>query len=104
MIDTHQTYKELLEAGVPERQADVQARMFGRWTEEKIVTREYLDLKLNAAKSEIEARFSDVDARFSDVDRRMAEIEKRLTHRMLTIAGASVGLLGTLMTVLNFFG
>ena len=59
-IDTHETYKQLLEAGVPEPQADAHARIFGQWTEEKLVTREYLDLRLRELAKDLRQEIADV--------------------------------------------
>ena len=97
-IDTHQAYRRLLEAGVPEPQADVQARIFADWTEERLVTRDYLDQRFEA----FDAR---VDAKIADAERRVVD---KLTGRMIAVAAAAATLsttaVGLLITLLKFFG
>ena len=108
-IDTHQTYRRLLEAGVPEPQADVQARIFADWTEERLVTRDYLDTRLDAFETRLDAKITDVehrmDVKIADVERRVID---KLTGRMITVAAAAATLtttlLGLLITLLKFFG
>ena len=135
-IDTHATYRRLLEAGVPEPQADAQAKIFAEWTEERLVTRDYLDYRLELLEERLERRFEAIDARFeaigtqfeameakiesnmkqidarfaaqdakfegrfSDLGRRIETSEKRLAYGLIALGGV----LGTLVTVLNFFG
>ena len=79
-IDTHQTYKELLEAGVPEPQADAHARIFQSWTEERLVTREYLDLRLKEQTRELKDDYTRMaqDIR-SDFTKITQEIRNDLT-------------------------
>ena len=67
-IDTHQTYRRLLEAGMPEPQADAQARIFADWTEERLVTREYLDLRLNDLSRELRGEIQAVRAELKGGD------------------------------------
>ena len=97
-IDTLQTYRRLLEAGFPEPQADVQAKIFADWTEERLVTRDYLDQRFNAFEVRLEAK---VDAKIADAERR---ITTTLTNRMIAVVGAFSTILGLLITLLKFFG
>ena len=108
-IDTHQAYRRLLEAGMPEPQADVQARIFANWTEERLVTRDYLDHRPEA----LEARLtSDFQVKLSDQEQRLvtklSEREQRivtkLTGRMFAVGGLMTAILGTLIAVLNYLG
>ena len=78
-IDTHETYKQLLEAGMPEPQADVQARIFGRWTEEKLVTREYLDVRLREVSKDLRHEIAEVRA---ELKHEIAELRAELKHEM----------------------
>ena len=90
-IDTRQIYKDLLEAGVPEPQADVQARVMGSWTEERLVTREHLGQRLETLEARIDARFAEmearIDARFTGLearfDQKLVELEARFDKKLL---------------------
>ena len=120
-INTYAGFKQLVEAGVPERQAEATVQLFADWAERQLVTREHLDLRLSELEVRIDRRFADVELRIAELDAKvdrvaaelraemgelrleMAELEKRLTLRMVIVAGAVTGILGTLMTVLSFF-
>lgn len=116
-IDTHQGYKRLLEAGVPERQAEATVALFTEWMQDELVTKEHLDLRLAEFKAEIREEINEFKAEIRDelaefkaemrdeirgVRGEMAAMEQRIVRRMLTLVGVAVGLLGTLMTVLKF--
>ena len=81
-IDTRQIYKDLLEAGVPEPQADVQARVMGTWTEDRLVTREYLDQRLETQEARFDAKLAEVEAR---IDKRFVELEARIDQRFVEL-------------------
>jgi hypothetical protein len=52
-FDTLKFARTLKEAGVPDSQAEAFAMAFREATSEELVTRDYLDARLEAAKSEI---------------------------------------------------
>ena len=53
MFDTLTYAKKLKEAGVPERQAEVQAETLSEIIGERLVTKEHLDLRIAELKHEI---------------------------------------------------
>ena len=53
IFDTLQFVKKLKEAGVPERQAEVQAEAMAEIIEERLVTKQTLDLKTAELKAEL---------------------------------------------------
>ncbi len=52
-FDTHEAIKRLIEAGVPEKQAEVQIKLWADVVSDQLVTRSYLDLRLSELKNEI---------------------------------------------------
>ena len=108
-IDTHQTYRRLLEASFDEQQADVQARIFADWTEERLVTRDYLDHRLEALEArqtaELKAQLSDQEQRLvTKISEREQRIVTNLTGRMFAVGGLMTAILGTLIAVLKYLG
>ena len=91
-IDTHQTYRRLLEAGMPEPQADAQARIFGEWTEERLVTREYLDLRLENFGVQVDKKLAEQEQR----------IVAKLTARIPTAIGFATAILGSIIGLLIY--
>lgn len=108
-FDSLRYERQLREAGVPEAQAEVHANTmadaFGFWAT-NIVTKDYLDVKLEAQAAQFAAlleqrfaeqdrkfetrfvsiegridqldrRFAEIDGRFAEIDRRFAEIDRR---------------------------
>ena len=80
-FDTLQYARRLKSAGVPEQQAEVQAELmaeaFGFYAN-NLVTRDYLDARLDALESRISQRFAEQDAR---IDERFAEQDVRWEQR-----------------------
>lgn len=80
-FDTLQYARRLKSAGVPEQQAEVQAELmaeaFGFYAN-NLVTRDYLDARLDALESRISQRFAEQDAR---IDERFAEQDVRFERR-----------------------
>ncbi|MEQ8802264.1 hypothetical protein [Haliea sp.] len=80
-FDTLQYARRLKSAGVPEQQAEVQAELmaeaFGFYAD-NLVTRDYLDARLDALESRISQRFAEQDAR---IDERFAEQDVRFERR-----------------------
>ena len=86
VFDTHAFVKELAEAGMPEKQAEVLARSQATLIDEKLATKQ--DLK------ELEARLR----------RDMKELELRLTHdltqRLGSIMVVAIGVVAVLVKLL----
>ena len=86
VFDTHAFVKELAEAGIPEKQAEVLARSQATLIDEKLATKQ--DLK------ELEARLR----------RDMKELELRLTHdltqRLGSIMVVAIGVVAVLVKLL----
>ena len=80
-FDKLQYARRLKSAGVPEQQAEVQAELmaeaFGFYAD-NLVTRDYLDARLDALESRISQRFAEQDAR---IDERFAEQDVRFERR-----------------------
>ena len=132
-IDAHQTYKELLEAGVPEPQADAHARIFQSWTEERLVTREYLDLRLKDLARDLKDDYTKVAQDLKDDYTRVAQEMKddhakvargqkdeyteqfrllreeireqgrRQMNRMLAVVGVATAIISGLIAVFGIF-
>lgn len=125
-FDTLQYARRLKEAGVPEQQAEVQAKLmaeaFGYYIG-NLVTRDYLDARLDARFAEQDARFeqrfqeqkADIDRRFreqkedtdqhfreqkADIDRRFRE-QKEGTDQRFREQTASIHELSTQIAVLR---
>ena len=94
-IDTHQGFKELVAAGLPERQAEAVVALFSKGIEGKVVTPD----QFSRAMAEIDMRFTELEARF---DQKLAELEARLVNRFITVVGLSTALIAVLMTILSF--
>ncbi len=80
-FDTLQYARRLKSAGVPEQQAEMQAELmaeaFGFYAD-NLVTRDYLDARLDALESRISQRFAEQDVRF---EQRFAEQDARFEQR-----------------------
>lgn len=80
-FDTLQYARRLKSAGVPEQQAEVQAELmaeaFGFYAD-NLVTRDYLDARLDALESRISQRFAEQDARW---EQRFSEQDARIDER-----------------------
>ena len=90
-FDTLKYARKLKEAGVPEQQAEAQAEGMAEAfliDTEALVTRDYLDARLEASLAALETR---VDRQFSDVFRRFARIDGqfKLVYWMLALIMAS---------------
>ena len=82
VFDTHAFVKELAEAGMPEKQAEVLARSQATLIDEKLATKQ--DLK------ELEARLR----------RDMKELELRLTIRLGSMMVVAIGVVAALVKLL----
>jgi predicted phage-related endonuclease len=92
-FDTLAYTKKLKAAGVPEKQAEVQAETFAEIIEERIAT-----------KHDIELPRRDMKEMEIELKRDMKELELRLKHdltiRMGTITAASIAIVATLVKLL----
>ncbi len=92
-FDTLKFVRRLVAAGVPEQQAEAQAELMTEafvYNMDSLVTRDYLDARLEARFTEQDAR---IDARFADVDLRFEHIQGELKlHRWIlgAIAASTV--------------
>ena len=86
MFDTHAFVKELTEAGMPERQAEVLARTQATLIDEKLVTKQ------------------DLKATKEDLQREIRELELRLTYNLTVRFGSmmvvSIGVIAALVKLL----
>lgn len=74
-FDTLAYAKKLISAGVPQAQAEIQAEAFAEIIEDKLVTKQYLDIKLK-------------------------ELEMRLTLSLGGVMAAGVAIVATLVKIL----
>ena len=88
-FDTLKFARRLMDAGMPEEQAEVQAELMAEafvFNMDSLVTRDYLDARLDARFAEqdarIEARFAEqgarFEARFTEQDTRFEQLDTRL--------------------------
>jgi hypothetical protein len=93
-FDTLRYARKLIEAGVPERQAEVQAETMAEaflFNVESLVTKDYLDTRLAEFEARFEARldrrmderFREQDGRFEKrfvaIENQLASLDRRLT-------------------------
>ena len=72
-FDTLKFARKLKEAGVPAQQAEAQAEVLGEaflYNLDEIVTRDYLDARLENLEARLEKRFSEIEQRFANIDSR----------------------------------
>jgi hypothetical protein len=70
-FDTLRFARRLIEAGVPDRQAEVQAELMAEafvFNMDSVVTKDYLDARLGEQEAKIEAKFN---ARFATVESKL---------------------------------
>jgi hypothetical protein len=92
-FDTLAYSKKLKAAGVPQKQAEVQAEALAEFIEEGVATKK--DLK----DTEVALR-RDIKVLESDLKREMKEMELRLTLRMGAIISASIAIVAALVKLL----
>ena len=93
MFDTHAFVKELIEAGMPERQAEVLARSQAVLIDEKLATKE--DLK----KLELATK-RDLKELEEKIKRDLKELELRLTLRLGSMMVVAIGVVAALVKML----
>jgi hypothetical protein len=100
-FDTLQCARRLKEAGVPEEQAEVQAELMGQafgYYVGEIVTKDYLNVTLNARFAEQDRR---IEALFAVQEKRFAAIESQLKlHNWILAILTAVTLLPTVRSLL----
>jgi hypothetical protein len=79
--------------GVPQEQAEVQAQAIGELVYNRLVTKEYLDLRLAEMKR-------DIDARFASVEIRIAATKAELVKWMFGVATGQLMLLVAIVRLL----
>ena len=93
VFDTHAFVKELAEAGMPEKQAEVLARSQATLIDEKLATKQdlkELEVGLRREMKELEARLR----------RDMKELELRLTIRLGSMMVVAIGVVAALVKLL----
>ena len=87
-FDTLKCARRLIEAGVPQKQADVQAELMAEafvHNVDSLVTRDYLDARFGEFEAKIEARFIEfetrIEARFAEFEARFVETEAKFEAR-----------------------
>ncbi len=86
-FDTLKCMKRLKEAGVPAAQAEAQAEVLAEafvQNVDNLVTRDYLDVRMEALDSRFEAidsRFEALDSRFEALDSRLEALESRMNGK-----------------------
>ena len=78
-FDTLASSQRLRETGMPMEQADATANVVANAIG-SLVTREYLDTRLESLEIRIDARFAKVDASFTEIGARFTEIGARFTR------------------------
>jgi hypothetical protein len=79
--DTLKAARRMIEAGMPPKQAEAQAEVMAEafvFNADSLVTKDYLDARLDARFIEQDAR---IDKRFAQVDARFTELEARMDKR-----------------------
>lgn len=79
VVDTLEYVKELRAAGVPEQQAEAQAKALSKAVSEGLVTKDHFDLTLEK------------------IDHRIEQLEYRLTIRMGGMIAAAIAALAAIM-------
>ena len=83
VFDVRQAERQLIEAGASANLAKATADLMSQavlLNLDALVTKDYLDARLDA-------RFGELDGRFANIDARFGELEARFSERCLTIDG-----------------
>ena len=100
-IDTHRIVEILTGRGFSEEQARGVLEVAREMNMNAIVTKEYLNTRLNQMNEHIDRRFEQVDARFAQVDSRFKQVDARfeqLELRLLVKLGAMIFGLGLFLS------
>lgn len=91
-FDTLQYARSLKAAGVPEQQAEVQAELMGKafgYYVGELVTKDYLDARLQQMDAHVEARFAEQNNRIDAMFNKL-ESQLRLHNWILAVLTAAV--------------
>ena len=113
-FDTLASSQRLRETGMPMEQADATANVVANAIG-SLVTREYLDTRLESLEIRIDARFAKVDARFTEIgarftrtdariDRLRADMGAQQARWALTIVLSQNAVAGLLFALLTYTG
>jgi hypothetical protein len=83
VVDTLEYVKELRAAGVPEQQAEAQAKALSKAVSEQLVSKEHFDYT--------------IDKQNVEFSHRMEQLEQRLTIRMGGMIAAAIAALAAIM-------
>lgn len=112
-LDTLAISQRLRSSGMPEKQSQATVEVLAE-SVGGLVTRKYLDERLEILKGELDVRFKSIDARFESVDARFksvdarfekleATIEKKFASHTIQFLLIQIGLFGLLLTALAYF-
>ena len=59
-FDTHEAIKKLIEAGVPEKQAEAQVKIWRDVASDQLVTQHYVDMRLKELENRTELRLAEL--------------------------------------------
>ncbi|MBF0292525.1 MAG: hypothetical protein HQK86_10265 [Nitrospinae bacterium] len=100
-MDTLEYVKELRAAGVPEQQAEAQAKALSKAVSENVVTKEHFDLTLEKVNHRIGTLEEKVNHRIDTLEEkfnhRIEQLEYRLTIRMGGMIAAAIAALAAIM-------
>ena len=82
--------QDLEAAGVPRKQAEAQAKALRKIVDERLVTRDYLDLKMR-----------EVDVRFGELEAKMRELESSLIIKLRSMIIGSVAVIAALLKIMR---
>lgn len=89
-FDSLEYVQDLEATGVPRKQAETQAKALRKILYERLVTREYLDLKMR-----------ELDVRFSELEAKMRELEYSLIIKLGSMIIGSVAVIAALLNILK---
>ncbi len=103
-FDTHAYVKKLRDAGVPEVQAEIQVQAIAAIIEERMATKQDLELHkaaiqrdLKEVETRLEVRIKELDVK---LETRLRELEMRLLIRLGSLLAIAVGAIATLIKLL----
>ena len=89
-FDSLEYVQDLEAAGVPRKQAEAQAKALRKIVDERLVTRDYLDLKMR-----------EVDVRFGELEAKMRELEYSLIIKLRSMIIGSVAVIAALLKIMR---
>ena len=88
-FNTHDAFKTLIAAGVPEKQAEAQTRIISDIIEKDLVTKEHLNFKM-----------AELDIRFKELEVKIAQSETRIILKICALLIAQSGIIVALIKLL----